>query len=140
MKNSLITLIKKCYKFICYPNKQKGNLMTKETTKPTTEENNSTERTTLNLEDLRVGYVVGLTDEGQFVFQVFGKEQELVQLLGIHQHAGHRVDSIYNNQQMSGDRLIHEIGRSIADLSKKMDHLPSTPLSEEEPSSPQATP
>ena len=79
----------------------------------------------LSLEDLKVGYIVGLTPNGDFVFELFGKEPGLVELLGIHQHAMHRVNRIYDEKQFSGDRLIHEVGKAISALNLKLDQLMS---------------
>ena len=76
---------------------------------------------TITLEDLKIAYVVGLTEEDQFIFEMFGQDRGLVQLLGIHQHASRRVEKIYDDQQMSGDRLMHEVGKAIAEVSKKLD-------------------
>ena len=46
--------------------------------------------TSVALEDLKIGYVVGLTAEDRFVFELFGQNKGLVELLGIHQHASRR--------------------------------------------------
>jgi len=80
----------------------------------------------LNLNDLKIGYVVGLTEENNFVFQVFGKSQGLVELLGVHGHANKQIDAVYNNTQVMGDRLVHEVGRAVQVMSQKLDHLINT--------------
>lgn len=77
----------------------------------------------VQLNDLRIAYVVGLTPEGNFVFEVFGKEKGLVEVLGIHEHATRSVNKLYNEVQLSGDRLVHEIGRGISVLNQKLDQL-----------------
>lgn len=77
----------------------------------------------LTLDDLKVGYVVGLTEEGNFVFELFGKDPGLVELLGVHQHAVNRVQRIYDDKQISGDRLIHEVGKAVAMLNQKLDQV-----------------
>jgi hypothetical protein len=77
--------------------------------------------TTISLNDLKIGYVVGITQEGQFLFEMLGENKGLVELLGIHQHAAHQVNRIYGEQQMSGDRLIHEVGRAVASIVQKLD-------------------
>lgn len=79
------------------------------------------EATPVALQDLKIGYVVGLTEEGRFVFDLFGKNKGLVELLGIHQHAKRKVDQVYNDQNMSGDRLLHEIGRAVASIAQRLD-------------------
>lgn len=78
------------------------------------------EATPVALEDLKCGYVVGLTQDDRFIFELFGTNKGLVELMGIHQHASYRVDSVYNDQQMSGDRLVHEVGRAIASLREEI--------------------
>lgn len=80
----------------------------------------------LNLNDLKIGYVVGLTEENNFVFQVFGQSQGLVELLGIHGHANRQIDAVYNNAQVMGDRLVHEVGRAVQVMGQKLDHLINT--------------
>jgi hypothetical protein len=80
----------------------------------------------VSLEDLKIGYVVGLTQEDRFVFEMFGVSKGLVELLGIHQHASRKVDQVYNDQQMSGDRLLHEVGRAVAAIAQRLDGLTGT--------------
>ena len=77
----------------------------------------------LSLNDLRIAYVVGLTPKGDFVFEVYGKEKGLVELLGVHQHAVKKVDRIYQDSQAQGDRLTFEVGRAVAALTQKVDQL-----------------
>lgn len=80
----------------------------------------------LNLNELKIGYVVGLTEDNNFVFQVFGQNQGLVELLGIHGHANKQIDAAYNNAQVMGDRLVHEVGRAVQVMSQKIDYLINT--------------
>tara|TARA_Y100000310_G_C20637076_1_gene791758 strand:+ start:49 stop:510 length:462 start_codon:yes stop_codon:yes gene_type:complete len=86
--------------------------------------------TSVALEDLKIGYVVGLTQEDRFVFELFGVSKGLVELLGIHQHASKRVNRIYDDQQMSGDRLLHEVGRAVAAIAQRIDGFVGTPEEE----------
>ena len=79
--------------------------------------------TSVALEDLKIGYVVGLTAEDRFVFELFGQNKGLVELLGIHQHASRKVERVYDDQQMSGDRLLHEVGRAVAAIAQRLDGL-----------------
>jgi ATP-dependent 26S proteasome regulatory subunit len=90
-----------------------------------TEESQSTEQQ-LQLADLKVGYVVGLTDDGNFVFDIFGKKKGLVEILGLHQHASLRVQVLYNQTQMSGDALVNEIGKALSVLNQKLDQIVQT--------------
>lgn len=73
--------------------------------------------------DLKVGYVVGLTPDGNFIFELLGSERGLVELLGIHQHATKKVNRIYDEHQLSGDRLTHEVGKAVAISVQKIDQL-----------------
>ena len=82
--------------------------------------------TSVSLEDLKIGYVVGLTAEDRFVFELFGQNKGLVELLGIHQHASRKVNRVYDDQQMSGDRLLHEVGRAVAAIAQRLDGLAGT--------------
>ena len=82
--------------------------------------------TSVSLEDLKIGYVVGLTKEDRFVFELFGQNKGLVELLGIHQHANRKVERVYDDQQMSGDRLLHEVGRAVAAIAQRLDGLTGT--------------
>jgi hypothetical protein len=72
---------------------------------------------------LKVGYVVGLTEEGNFVFEILGSQRGLVELLGIHQYADRKITAIYDDNQMSGDRLVHEVGKASAMALQKLDQL-----------------
>jgi len=81
------------------------------------------EQQQLSLNDLKMGYIVGLTPDGNFVFELLGQEKGLVELLGIHEHATKRVDRIYEDSQLSGDRLTHEVGKAIAIVNQKIDQL-----------------
>ena len=76
-----------------------------------------------SLDDLEVGYVVGLTDEGNFIFDVFGKRKGLVEILGLQQHAAFKIQSIYNQTQVAGDSLVNEVGKGISTLHQKIDQL-----------------
>ena len=80
---------------------------------------------TVTLDDLKTAYIVGVTADDKFIFELYGKEKGLVQLLGIHKHATHCVDNIYNHKQMSGDRLTREVGLAVTEIAKKLDDLTS---------------
>lgn len=74
-------------------------------------------------QEAKVGYVVGINGEGMFDFQVFGSEPGLVELLGLHQYASLRIQKLLNEKQMSGDTLVHEVGKAVASLHQKLDAL-----------------
>lgn len=71
----------------------------------------------------KVGYAVGITDEGQFDFAVFGSEPGLVELMGLHKYAEMRIQKLLQEKQMSGDTLVHEVGKAVAALHQKIDKL-----------------
>jgi hypothetical protein len=77
----------------------------------------------ISLKDLKVGYVVGLTDEGNFVFELVGTDPGLVELLGVNAHAAERVRQIYARTQMTGDALTTEVGKGLAIINQKIDQL-----------------
>lgn len=77
----------------------------------------------MSLEDMKCGYIVAMTEEGNFVFDLFGKQKGLVEVLGLHKHATSRVDTLYNQAQMSGDALVNEVGKAMAMLNQKMDQI-----------------
>ncbi len=73
--------------------------------------------------DMKVAYVVGLSKEDNFIFQVYGENKGLVELMGIHQHASKQVEAMYNNSQGLGDALTRELGALVVQLGQKMDQL-----------------
>jgi len=91
-----------------------------QTSEQTTEE---PKQTPIALEDLKCGYVVGISEDDAFIFEVFGKSKGLVELMGVHQHASYRIETVYKHQQMSGDRLMQEVGRAVAMIGEKVDSL-----------------
>jgi len=72
---------------------------------------------------LEIGYVVGMTKDGNFVFELLGENRGLVQLLGIHEHAKRRVTAIYDDNQMMGDRLVHEVGKATGACLQAVEQL-----------------
>jgi hypothetical protein len=77
----------------------------------------------VKLEDTKIAYVVGMDQEGNFIFQIFGKEAGLLQLLGIHAHADRQIQAIYDDKQMTGDRLTHEVGKAVGLINQKIDQM-----------------
>jgi hypothetical protein len=81
---------------------------------------------TINVDELDTAYLVGLDTDGKFIFQIYGKNRGIVQLLGLEYHARAKVKSIYSDSQMIGDRLVHEVGKSTGLLHQKLDSLMTT--------------
>ena len=76
-----------------------------------------------NGDNLRMGYIVGVTNAGNFVFEVLGENKGLVELLGLHAHATAKIQGVYERAQMTGDALIHEVGKALTILNKKLDQI-----------------
>lgn len=72
---------------------------------------------------LQIGYVVAMDKNGDFIFEIIGKNKGLVELMGIHQHATRYIEGLYNNNLMRGDRLTHEVGEAVRALNEKLDKL-----------------
>lgn len=89
----------------------------------TTAENQQQEQQTVSLNDLKAGYIVGLTDTGEFVFEIVGKDKGLMELLGLHSYAGFRIEKIRDLKEMSGDALVHEVGKAVSMTLNKLDEL-----------------
>lgn len=77
----------------------------------------------INLNDMKIAYVVGLAPNGDFVFDVYGQQKGLVELLGVHQHATKKIDRIYEDAQVQGDRLTVEVGRAVSVVAQKLDQV-----------------
>lgn len=77
----------------------------------------------MTLADLKMGYIVGITPDGNFVFEIIGKEKGLVELLGLHKFAEKKVTSLLDSTQGSGDRLIQELARMIQQVGMKVDAI-----------------
>lgn len=77
--------------------------------------------------DLATGYVVGLTKEGQFLFQVLGDAPGLAELMGLCEHAKERIRLIYSTRQVTNDalsvRMIEDLAKIVMDLNAKADFL-----------------
>lgn len=85
------------------------------------EENKEKNEVTLN--DLDVAYVVGLTEEGNLVFESFGKNKTLISVLGLHHHATNCVNSLYGEHQGKGDTITIEVGKLVQTVNQKLDLL-----------------
>ncbi len=75
------------------------------------------------LADLRMGYVVGVTEDGNFVFEIVGKEQGLVELLGLHRFAESKINNVLDTNQNQGNKILFEIGRTVTVLAQEVSKL-----------------
>lgn len=77
--------------------------------------------------DLSTGFVVGLTKDGAFLFQVLGTEPGLAELMGLLEHAKERVRILYSSKQVTTDamaaRMINELGQMVNSLDQKLTRL-----------------
>ena len=71
-------------------------------------------------DDLVCGYVVGLKENNDFVFDVVGDNVGLVQLLGLHKYAEHRIEFAKDAQQGYGFPVVM---RQLGQLLKAMEML-----------------
>lgn len=71
----------------------------------------------LKPEDIQCGYVVAIKQSGEFVFETLGTNCGLIQLLGIHKYAEHRLMLAKDINQKHGfpvvTQQLNEIGRML---------------------------
>lgn len=62
----------------------------------------------VNLPEMKCGYVVGIQPDGEFVFEVMGEEVGLIELMGLHKYADHRLEVAKDISQAYGPALISQ--------------------------------
>jgi hypothetical protein len=72
---------------------------------------------------LVAGYLVGLNEHGNFVFELVSKDQSLLELLGIQKYAENRIKQVLDNKMNTGDKLTLELGKVIATLVQEIGKL-----------------
>jgi hypothetical protein len=55
--------------------------------------------------NLKSGYLVGVSEDGQLLFRPVGTTLGVIELLGLHGYAGHRLKTILDGNQGTGDAL-----------------------------------
>jgi len=74
------------------------------------------------VKDLKSGYTVGYKENGDFVFEIHGEDTGLVQLLGLHEYARHRVEFVRDVNQGYGPagiiKALNGLGSQVAQLAK----------------------
>jgi len=78
------------------------------------------------LADLRVAIVAGITQEGNFVFDLVAKNPEdknLLSLLALGYYVGNQVDKTWQQTQQSGDALTAALGQGLNLMNQKLDAL-----------------
>jgi hypothetical protein len=73
--------------------------------------------------DLQIGYMVGVQNDGQFFWRVFGTKKEFTGLLGVHQFASANIEAHKQNVLTTGDALTRELINLIAQLNQKIDFI-----------------
>ena len=73
-----------------------------------------------NKKTLKAGFVVGLSPDDNFVFEVF-EGTDLLALIGFLKIAEKRVQKVIDNAELSGDRLVTETIKSLQVLHQKVD-------------------
>jgi hypothetical protein len=63
--------------------------------------------------EIILGYAVGLRDDGNFVFELLGKQNGVVQLLGIHEYAERQIQMLVDAQT----------GTGLPTIANMLDHL-----------------
>ena len=56
-------------------------------------------------DEYKSAYIVGVTQDDQFVFDFAGTDIGLVELLGLHAFAGHRIQKILSQKEGTGDSI-----------------------------------
>ena len=75
----------------------------------------STTSSVNDIPEIETGYVVGIQPDGMIYFQVLGEKQGLIELLGLHQIAEHRLNGAIDANQGYGYPVV---ARQIAQLAE----------------------
>lgn len=92
--------------------------------------------------NLKVGYVVGVKEDGKLMFDLAGSQAGLIELLGLHFYAGEQLKKLYGNKQMTGDaitielanmidklgKMVETLDSKVAEINRKLDLVPVRPL------------
>lgn len=71
---------------------------------------------TKELPEMSCGYVVGIKPDGGFVFEIVGPEPGLVQLLGLHKYADHRLKLATDMNQGTGFPLVAQQQGQLSEM------------------------
>jgi len=68
---------------------------------------------------LKYGYIIGLKeDDGEFLFDIIGKNTGIVELMGLHSYAGHRIDVTKDMSTGYGFPILMKTMGQIAEMMK----------------------
>ncbi|GAG10769.1 unnamed protein product [marine sediment metagenome] len=87
----------------------------------------------LTMDDVKVGFISGLTNDDDFVFEIIGKDPTLIELMGLVNFAEKRVKRIFEEKQFSGDMLVNEVGKAVAVVKQQLDQVLAAVLPPKEP-------
>ena len=73
----------------------------------------------VQLGELQVGYVVGLTTTGEPIFEVVGQQKELLNVIGLNAFATTRINSLL--QKAAGTSDLAEVAGALKVLNSKLD-------------------
>lgn len=73
--------------------------------------------------DLKFGFLSGLKQDDNFLFETFGTEKTLVNLMGVKQYTDKRIAGEIDKNLNTGDALVFALFQSVTQLSAKMDRL-----------------
>jgi len=73
----------------------------------------------LDASETKVGYGVAISKDGDILFQVFGTDQDLIGVLGLHRYAELQINKLLQQKTLTGDALVHEVGKAVQILLKK---------------------
>ena len=70
---------------------------------------------------LRCAYTVGVTQQGRFIFETAGEGQGIVELLGLHNFAGNKLQQLHDVQLGTGSYLQAMYLQNIENLLGRLD-------------------
>ena len=74
-------------------------------------------------QELKYGYVVGVRENGEFVFNVTGNNIGVIELMGLQKYAESRVANIVNTNQGTGDAITIQLLARIDGLTAALKQL-----------------
>lgn len=77
----------------------------------------------LDLNSAKIGYIVAIKEDNSVMFQPFGKDQNVIALIGINGYATAKVQAILGRTIGAGDGLTHEVGLAVNAVHQKLDGL-----------------
>lgn len=76
--------------------------------------------------ELKFGILAGLKQDGNYLFQMYGTEKTLTNLVGVEDYISAQLKSQKERHSGTGDALVHQLGKILVEVSTKLDRLLST--------------